>query len=65
MSLRTDSKLVTAIEPAKTGSLLFADFHHVFHVLANQPVRQFLFRIGANAAAPERCCAVCTCVSGQ
>lgn len=65
MSLRKDSKLVTAREPATTGSLLFVNFHHVFQVLADRKVRQFLFRIGANAAAPERCCAVCTCVSGQ
>lgn len=62
MSLKNDSKPVFKREPVSTGSLLFVNFHHVF---ASLPVRQFLFRIGANAAAPERCCAVCTCVSGQ
>ena len=65
MGLRKDSKLVAKLEPVLTGSFLFVIFHHVFHVLANYQVRQFLFRIGANAAAPERCCAVCTCVSEQ
>ena len=64
MGLKKDSKLVAKREPALMGSLLSVLFNPGFHVFRNHKFGQFLFRIGANAAAPERCCAVCMCVSG-
>ena len=63
MGLRKDSIRIAKREPTLMGSLLFALFYPSLLVLRNHLSGQFLFRIGANAAAPERCCAVCTCVS--